>query len=290
MTERAHVFVGIPSRYPIEVETCKAIVALQAGLAAAGLGSTICFEDVSGLVLARNLLAGRFRAHPRATHLLCVDSDVSGFFTEDVLRMIGADVGVIGAPLPSRVLSPSWLAMIAKARAEGVPEGELHHYRSELLMQVETGTWTVRGEALRVDWMGTGFLLIRRDALERVIAHLEALARDGQAPSPVANIPSHGDVVNVFDYLIDGTGQFVGEDVGFCLRAREAGLEIWADTRAALWHLGREIWTAPPLNQALGITKARARAALTQASTAARSTTPDGSADSTPLPSTAPER
>lgn len=255
MNPHAVVYIATPSRTPIEGETHDALLRLALDLPAMGIVPIFSREPISGLVLARNLLAGRFRKHPAATHLLFVDSDVAGFKAADVARMVQSGHDVIGGPLPSRELAKHWATMVKKAIALGISDEELHRYRSEPLMRLppEGASWNVRGHAIEVDAMGTGFLLLSRECLERMIAEL---ARVEGGPPPVTHVDGL-EVVNVFDYCVDADGGHVGEDFGFCFRWRDLGGSVWADTLITLAHVGREVFVAPPLEESMGIARAR---------------------------------
>jgi hypothetical protein len=255
MNPHATLYIATPARHPVEGETVDALLRLALDLPAHGIEPVFSREPISGLVLARNLLAGRFRKHPSATHLLFVDSDVAGFTAADVARMVASGFDVIGGPVPSRDLAKHWAAMVKKAIAVGVPDEELHRYRSEPLMRMPAAgsPWNIRGHAIEVEAMGTGFLLLSRGALERMI---EALAEvEGGAP-PVTRVEGQ-EVVNVFDYCVDDEGTHIGEDYGFCFRWRALGGSVWADTRVTLAHVGREVFAAPPLEESMGIAQAR---------------------------------
>ncbi len=41
-----------------------------------------------------------------------------------------------------------------------------------------------------------------------------------------------------FEFSYDGNGKRIGEDVGFCLKARKAGYSIWVDPTIPVKHLG----------------------------------------------------
>lgn len=58
----------------------------------------------------------------------------------------------------------------------------------------------------------TGFMLIRLEAIK--------------------------DIKNPFDFSRDEKGEFIGEDVGFCEKVREAGLDIWCDPTIPIGHIG----------------------------------------------------
>jgi hypothetical protein len=192
-------------------------------------------EPAGGLVLARNQIAGRFLAHPRATHLMLVDDDVGGFTAADIVRMVGAEEDVIGGPLPSRQVD---MRTLLAAIRRGVPEDKLHCYLSPALMNfLPDGRVPRRGPLCEVAFVSTGFLLVSRAALERMVSEL---------PHAIATV--HGrSVTTVFDFAVNELGEWVGEDVGFCVRWRALGGHVYADAKTSLVHFGQQAFFSEPL-------------------------------------------
>jgi hypothetical protein len=86
-------------------------------------------------------------------------------------------------------------------------------------------------------YAGTGFMLIRRGALERMqqafpqtrftAAHNHA--RPSLSPNQYA----------LFDCMIEPeTGEYLSEDYAFCHRWRSLGGKLWLDTQSRLVHVG----------------------------------------------------
>jgi hypothetical protein len=249
MADRPVVYVAIPTKHEVEAPCMVSVLELVTGLGAHEIGAVFRHEDMSGLAIARSLLGGTFRAHARATHLLFIDSDVCGYSAGDVARMVHSGHDVIGGPVPSRSLDVDTLYSAVK---EGVPKSEIHRYLSPLLMKrLPGGKLHIRGDALEVDAIGTGFLLISRAAIERMIADLPIDA--------VARVENRADLLMLFDYATNEHGELVGEDYGFCARWRALGGAVWADTRIALTHIGRQAFQAAPLEESMGIAAERAR-------------------------------
>jgi hypothetical protein len=80
---------------------------------------------------------------------------------------------------------------------------------------------------IEVDGIATGFLRIRRGALERMIAHFPDLWADERG----VKIPW------LFDYELRDHNYF-SEDYVFCRRFREAGGRVWADPSLPFHHTG----------------------------------------------------
>ena len=50
------------------------------------------------------------------------------------------------------------------------------------------------------------------------------------------------DMKNPFNFDYDEKGEFIGEDVGFCMRCQKAGLEIWCDPTINIGHIGSYVY------------------------------------------------
>ena len=95
-----------------------------------------------------------------------------------------------------------------------------------------------RGGFAKVKYAGTGFLMIRRDVLVKMVAHYADLkyTRQNQSDDPLKGSPNR---CALFNCMIDSaTGTFLSEDYSFCRRWIDMGGEIWADLESRLTHVG----------------------------------------------------
>jgi hypothetical protein len=170
---------------------------------------------------ARNTLVARFLASP-ASHLLFVDADI-GFGADAVLRLLGHGREVIGGLYRSKRLdAEEWVAEFAAG-----PDGAV---RSE----PATG-------AVEVASIGTGFLMIRRDALTRM----------AEALPETRHMTQEGVVHALFDTGIEpgaegAPGRYLSEDYLFCARWRALGGTVWCDPAIGLEHRGSLGLTGDP--------------------------------------------
>jgi hypothetical protein len=176
---------------------------------------------------ARNTIAALFMADKLRTHLMFIDGDIA-WKPQDVKRLIDADVPIIGALYPRK-----HLVWEAAAGWDGKNVVELSN-------QVMRRSWPCEpvgervADRVPVDWLQTGFLLIRRDALEIVRAHKgETHAYFGPKEEPM---------YSYFDYpLRESKGKMrrFGEDYAFCKDAQAAGLQVWRLLDVELRHVGQ---------------------------------------------------
>jgi hypothetical protein len=99
------------------------------------------------------------------------------------------------------------------------------------LYRDDTDALVFDGPLMRVQRVGTGFMLIKRHVIQKLIAlHPEW---------NVENRQGDGHVSAVFDFAIKD-GKYIGEDYLFCDRATQAGFQVWVDVEINLPHVGVE--------------------------------------------------
>jgi hypothetical protein len=195
---------------------------------------TIHMREGDALITrARSNLVALFLDDPAATHLLFVDADI-GFEPDQVVRLIscGADMAAGAYPI-KRV---NW------DKARKVIESQRANTRSAVLdyvLEVEDPEHiaVVNGFA-RARYAGTGFLMIRRQALEKMCRRYASLQffREHSIADPLAGSMNR---FALFECLIDpATRIYLSEDFSFCKRWTDMGGEIWADLQSRLDHVG----------------------------------------------------
>ena len=205
------LLIGIPSYDSrMETRTAVSLANLLPALQAAGIKYGLCIVAGDAMVTrARNEVVGRFLQSP-ADALLCLDADME-FSPEDVLTMHGAARGVVVGDYPKRVPGGSGVARLDVTKADLVENAD----------GSVTLSWS--GPLIEIAAVGAGFMLLRRDVVERLVARAPAYVTPGGLRHDVF-------ACGVRD------GAFETEDYAFCRRLREAGETIWMDTRVKLGH------------------------------------------------------
>lgn len=203
--------VAIPC-YDGKINVTAAFALAQLTHASLQYGFTLQLAHISGcsiITKARNALTHRFLKSD-CTDLLFVDADIN-FTTQDVLRILALSEGrdVVAGSYPRRSDDKKFFTDI--------------HYPLEF----EDGL-------LRVERVGTGFMLIRRHVFEA----LEAAHPEWKFWVNTENA-SH---TAFFDFKQTPEG-YIGEDYLFCDRAREAGFKVWLDPDINLGHFGSTEFT-----------------------------------------------
>lgn len=186
----------------------------------------------SMITRARNSLVATTLDNPDATHLMFIDADI-GFTPEQVGRMLQFDRDVVAGMYPLKIVDYGEGVMRHLADGETMETAQLRYLGAFLEPDV-------RQEAdgfVTAEFAGTGFMLIKRAALERMIQAYPQLrftavhdrARPVESPHQYA----------LFDGMIDpDSGHYLSEDYTFCRRWRDIGGEVWLDTRSRLTHVG----------------------------------------------------
>ena len=188
----------------------------------------------------RNALVAKFLDHPAATHLLFVDADI-GFQVAQVLRMLAFDEDVVAGMYPLKLLDWNEAALRRARAGEPLETAGLRY----LGVPSEGAARQEREGFVTADYAGTGFMLLRRAALQRMIAAFPetrySFAHTAATPSASAHQYA------LFDCMIEPeTRHYLSEDYAFCRRWRDIGGRIWLDTQGALEHVGPHEFAGRP--------------------------------------------
>lgn len=151
----------------------------------------------------RNHAIRRFLATD-CTHLLFIDSDLE-WQADAALRLLNRDKPIIAGLYPFK-----------SDKAPGFP---VRPYG------IETDG------ILPCEGLPTGFMLIKREAIEQMIAAY-----------PELEYTENGNKLACLFQNITKDGQFWGEDYIFCQRWTALGGELWAETDLTFSHCGSKAW------------------------------------------------
>ncbi len=213
-----NLFIATPC-YGAGIHAAYSLSLLQTkdALRAAGVSHTIQFEPGDSLVQrARNVLVARF-LETECTHLLFIDGDIE-WKPDDVFRLLSAtthpQIEVACGIYPR------------KSREVSFPVNFAIDADNCLTWHTETGCVEVKDAP-------TGFLMIRREVIERMIAAYPERKCQFREES-------RGQEYSLFDCFIDpATGHYLSEDFGWSRLYQKIGGRIWADPEISLAHYGQ---------------------------------------------------
>jgi hypothetical protein len=241
MTERFHLVVATPC-FGGQVSSIYAssLFALQRAVhQMSNVDLKVHLRDGDALITrARANLVTLFLDDPAATHLLFIDADI-GFAPEQVFRLMESGADVVAGCYPIKRVNWDKARRAMEVGRPNLPAAALDY-----VLEIENPDQVrVVNGFTRVRYAGTGFLMIRRQVLERMCAHpayaslrfFREHSRDALAGSP--------NRFALFECMIDpASGTYLSEDFAFCKRWTDIGGEIWADLDSRLDHVGPSVF------------------------------------------------
>lgn len=208
-------------------EYVQAMLALKEACMQYDIKMTCIFLGNESLIQrGRNTIAHHFLQMEDATHLLFIDADQK-FVPNDIARMIKADKGIIGGPVPMKGIN--W----NRVRTGAVLN---HKDLSKLtgvfnLNKLDGHDMQSKDEPFQVKHIGTGFMLIQRKVFELLKEHVGWYTNGGVTIDADEKVYDFFKVQNV-------DNQLLSEDYNFCHLYREHGGDIWVAPWCELGHFG----------------------------------------------------
>lgn len=241
---RPHIFIATPCFGGMVTQGyMQSVVALMAAAGAQGVDLTLAMLGQDALITrCRNTLVGQFLSHDTATHILFVDADI-GFQPDNLFRLLKARKAIAAGTYPLKAYYWDQAFHQRHTGGEPIDTAGLHYVGSLAEPPL------MEGDFARADFAGTGFMLIERATIERMIEsypETRYTAIDAYPTGPVGPVVNHA----LFDCFIEPeTGTYRSEDFAFCGRWRQIGGEIWLDTVGALTHTGSSDFRGAPANR-----------------------------------------
>jgi len=186
---------------------------------------------------ARNTLVAYFLRDTQATHLMFIDTDI-GYEAADVLKLLHHNQDIVTGVYPKKILD--W-ENIASSQADnpqateqaGAVFGVNLLNRGQPTHQPIYKTKGPLVEALDAD---TGFMLIKRQVIEKIIKHHPELHYQFVKNLDPTLAPH---IFNLFHPIIDPKdNRYLSEDFAFCRLWQNLGGKVWIDPTIKLTHTG----------------------------------------------------
>lgn len=213
------VFIFVPAfGQIISATTFLTTHALQQHLASKSIQggiSTLSFPDIAELrAMAMTIW---YDTMPDSSHMLFIDADM-GFPPDMVTDMIMFDEPIVGTIYPQRKLPLSWAGS-----GTGQPTTER------------------RGNFMLVEGVGFGCTLLRRDCVTRMLEKMPELVDTRLQLHPAGETLKQAGtnrIIRAFEKLDLPDRGLVSEDLSFCIRAAQCGMQTWAAIGYRISHVG----------------------------------------------------
>jgi len=234
---RANVFIGTPCYGGVVTHIyMQSIIKLMSYGSYHGLAFNLGLLAHDSLITrSRNSLVAAFLDAASSTHLMFIDADI-GFEPEAVERLIDFDVEVVAGLYPLKVIH--WPQARQRLATANTPEDLARTGLNYVGVVCQDDDKEERDGFVTGKFAGTGFMLIKRSAIEKMVSAYPETKYSEIQTYPVPKVPSRNQY-NLFDCVIDpDTGVYLSEDFSFCKHWRDCGGKIWLDRESKLTHVG----------------------------------------------------
>lgn len=200
---------------------------------------------------ARNVLLAYF-LNSDYTHLLFIDADIE-FQVEDILKLYAHDKDVVVGAYPKKGVAWNRIREnLASPDLANKPlsDKEIAALGSDYAINFkfvdrEKGTIAVEKGLIKLHDAGTGFMMIKREAILKMIKAYPELKYNNDVNISNADLKDH--FYALFDTMIDPVDKrYLSEDYTFCRRWQEIGGDIWLDPTISLNHYGHFCFQGNP--------------------------------------------
>jgi len=200
---------------------------------------------------ARNVLVAYFLASDY-THLMFIDADIE-FQTEDILKLYAHKKDVVVGAYPKKGVA--WDKIRANLtdpanKDKQLSDRDMASFGSDYAINFkfvdkETKTIGVENGLIKLHDAGTGFMMISREAILKMIKAYPELKYNNDVNIANADLKDH--FYALFDTMIDPIDKrYLSEDYTFCRRWQEIGGDVWLDPSISLNHYGHFCFQGNP--------------------------------------------
>ena len=200
---------------------------------------------------ARNVLVAYFLASDY-THLMFIDADIE-FQTEDLLKLYAHKKDVVVGAYPKKGVA--WDKIRSNLtdpanKDKSLSDRDMASFGSDYAINFkfvdkETKTIGVENGLIKLHDAGTGFMMISREAILKMIKAYPELKYNNDVNINNADLKDH--FYALFDTMIDPVDRrYLSEDYTFCRRWQEIGGDVWLDPSISLNHYGHFCFQGNP--------------------------------------------
>lgn len=233
---RTHLVIGTPCYGGLVTSLfATSLMRLQNGCLQRG-GIDLSVNMLAGDALitrARQNIVAHFLEYPLGTHLIFIDADIA-FDPSQVFRLLDFGADMVAGLYPTKRIDWEKIPQLVKMGISDLKASSLSYVTG---FEDPTKIENKNGFA-KVRYAGTGFLMIKRQVLVKMIESYPELryTRENQAEDPLRDSKWRSGLFNCF--IDKATGIYLSEDYSFCRRWTDLGGEIWVDLQSRLSHTG----------------------------------------------------
>ena len=189
---------------------------------------------------ARNTCVAFMMGNPAATHLMFVDADIE-WQASSVLKLASLDKDVIGGTYPKKTINWQKVQLQAMKDAAKAQGQFIHTAGADFVINAKPGQ---KGEVIEVEDIGTGFLMIKREVIQKMFNAYSHL----KYKNTIGLDPKYDDLCYaLFDTMLVND-HYLSEDYGFCYLWKQLGGNIYLDKSIILGHYGTYMFKGNPAN------------------------------------------
>lgn len=230
--QRLRVFIGTPCYGGMcHSEYANSLLKTRNYLEAKGVSMELCFLINESLIpRGRNTCVAQFLSDPLATHLLFIDSDIV-WKPEHIERMLKHNVGVVGGLYPKK--NYQW-NKLKNLKLDDMNESQI---KANLLDYVVNygNSKRVHNGLIEVSYIGTGFMMIRRDTLLKMIEQYPEYHYNDDVG--MLRPDQNKWLYSLFSCPVVNE-RLLSEDYNFCRLWINMGGKVYADLAIDLSHIG----------------------------------------------------
>ncbi len=205
------ILIAVPAMDRIPTETVVSLINLREETK---YKNAIMFKQATYIHTARNQFVWD-AVENQATHLMFIDSDMQ-FLAKDFDTLVERDLDIVGGLYVSRF-----------NEKQNIVKKIIN--KDGFRQMIDFNEIPTMSEPFEVDAIGTGFMLIKMDVfkvLEPPFFFYTEPTTFGMKPVRFPN-------------------NELGEDITFCVYAKENGFKIWCDPTVEIGHVGRKVYKHP---------------------------------------------
>jgi hypothetical protein len=249
---RAYIMIGTPAYGGLAyVSYVQALLSSMQYLAQHNIYIEPCFLTNESLIpRGRNTIVAKFLNNKKFTHLLFIDADVN-WGASSIMKLLQHDKDIIGALYPKKgyewqklTKNKEALKLITTAAEENreLTDTEIGHIKTKLMsfvVNLDPTNLEVNQGLLQVKHLGTGFMMIKRNALEKMCDAFPELKYDDDINCLQGTENDHlYAFFNCEIHKLSAKKHYLSEDYLFCKRWTDLGNKIYADITVPLTHTG----------------------------------------------------